>query len=127
MDDHDEEKLARDLKGEYFLTNSLNGLRACKVCTIIQSATQFTVNGCPNCTELKMSEERGRVNLCTTPHFEGLICILDKAQSWVGKYQRLQGQVKGSYAVRVFEKPNNDLRELMRRKDMTYVDRSTSS
>jgi transcription elongation factor SPT4 len=38
---------------------------------------------------------------CTSQVFEGLITLADPAKSWVAKWQRLDGYVKGVYATKV--------------------------
>lgn len=41
------------------------------------------------------------VQECTSQVFEGQISLADPAQSWVAKWQRLDGYVPGVYAVKV--------------------------
>ncbi len=38
---------------------------------------------------------------CTSQVFEGLIALQDPTKSWVAKWQRLDGYVKGVYATKV--------------------------
>lgn len=38
---------------------------------------------------------------CTSQVFEGLITLADPARSWVAKWQRLDGYVRGVYAIKV--------------------------
>ena len=38
---------------------------------------------------------------CTSQVFEGLISIIDERQSWVARWQRLEGYVPGTYAMKV--------------------------
>jgi transcription elongation factor SPT4 len=38
---------------------------------------------------------------CTSQVFEGLIALQDPSKSWVAKWQRLDGYVKGVYATKV--------------------------
>jgi transcription elongation factor SPT4 len=38
---------------------------------------------------------------CTSQVFEGLITLQDPSKSWVAKWQRLDGYVKGVYATKV--------------------------
>ncbi len=38
---------------------------------------------------------------CTSQVFEGLISLADPSRSWVAKWQRLDGYVKGVYATKV--------------------------
>ena len=63
-------------------------LRACLLCSIIQSPADFRRNGCPNCEEImQMKQSQDRVAACTTTHFEGVIAIVD-SESWVARWQR---------------------------------------
>jgi len=38
---------------------------------------------------------------CTSQVYEGLITLADASQSWVARWQRLDGYVPGVYAVKV--------------------------
>ena len=81
---------------------SLRGLRACMVCSIVQSGTKFVSSGCPNCDEfLEMRHNADVVQDCTSAVFEGMIAMADPESSWVAKWQRLQGYAPGTYAVKV--------------------------
>ena len=81
---------------------SLRGLRACMVCSIVQSGTKFVSSGCPNCDEfLEMRHNADIVQDCTSAVFEGMIAMADPESSWVAKWQRLQGYAPGTYAVKV--------------------------
>lgn len=42
-----------------------------------------------------------QVQECTSSIFEGLISMIDPAHSWVAKWQRLEGYVRGVYAIKV--------------------------
>lgn len=64
-------------------------LRACLLCSIIQSPADFKRNGCPNCEEImQMKQSSDRVLSCTTTHFEGVIAAIDPEASWVARWQR---------------------------------------
>lgn len=72
------------------------------VCSIVQPATKFSRDGCPNCEEfLELRNNADGVAECTSQVFEGLITLADPEASWVAKWQRLQGYVPGTYAVKV--------------------------
>lgn len=63
---------------------------------------RFKKEGCPNCEEylhLQGSEEA--VEACTSSVFEGLIAMADPGRSWVAKWQRIDGYVRGIYATKV--------------------------
>lgn len=64
----------------------------------------FMRAGCPNCeSHLNLRGSSDAVNDCTSPVFEGLITLgVDKGRgSWVARWQRLEGYVAGTYAVKV--------------------------
>lgn len=48
-----------------------------------------------------MAGSSDAVNECTSSVFEGLITLADPSTSWVAKWQRLEGYVPGTYAVKV--------------------------
>jgi hypothetical protein len=63
---------------------------------------KFLKEGCPNCEGfLSLAHSQEAVEECTSQVYEGLIALADPAQSWVAKWQRLDGYVKGVYAVKV--------------------------
>ena len=72
------------------------------VCSIIQPASTFLRSGCPNCEEfLQLTGSQDAVQDCTSQVFEGLITLAEPTQSWVAKWQRLEGYVPGVYATKV--------------------------
>ena len=82
--------------------NQQRYLRACMVCSIVQVQQRFIREGCPNCeTFLGLQNHPDTVQECTSQVFEGLITLADPAQSWVARWQRLDGYVPGVYAVKV--------------------------
>ncbi|CAF9904854.1 Transcription elongation factor SPT4 [Imshaugia aleurites] len=77
-------------------------LRACMVCSIVQTHARFLRDGCPNCeTFLGLANSSDAVQECTSQVFEGLITLADPTTSWVARWQRLEGCVSGVYAVKV--------------------------
>ena len=81
---------------------SVRTLRACMVCSVVQPGPKFSREGCPNCEEfLELRGSSDAVADCTSSVFEGLITLSDPQGSWVAKWQRLQGYVPGTYAVKV--------------------------
>ncbi|KAK4964368.1 transcription elongation factor spt4 [Elasticomyces elasticus] len=77
-------------------------LRACMVCSIVQPASKFQTQGCPNCEDvLQLAGRSDSVLECTSTVFEGMMTITEPAKSWVAKWQRLDGYVPGVYAVKV--------------------------
>lgn len=58
--------------------------------------------GCPNCESvLGLQGNADGIQECTSQVYEGLITMADPGQSWVAKWQRLEGYVPGVYAVKV--------------------------
>ena len=81
---------------------SVRNLRACMVCSIVQSLSKFNSQGCPNCDDfLEMRGNTDTIQECTSAVFEGLIAMADPNSSWVAKWQRLQKYAPGTYAVKV--------------------------
>ena len=83
-------------------------LRACLLCSIIQSPGDFKKVGCPNCEEilqvlllpplsrslyihtlcLKLKMNQDRILSCTSAQFDGVIAVIDPDASWVARWQR---------------------------------------
>jgi transcription elongation factor SPT4 len=76
--------------------------RACMVCSYVQSGNQFQREGCPNCEDfLEMRGSSETVQDCTSAVFEGTITLNDVNNSWVAKWQRLEGCKPGIYAIKI--------------------------
>lgn len=63
--------------------------------------TQFAQSGCENCQFLQMDGERGRVDVCTTVEFSGVVSVLKPTASWCAKWLRVENGVPGCYAISV--------------------------
>lgn len=88
--------------GAFVPPNQQRNLRACMVCSVVRTYTQFMSGGCPNCEDiLELTGNSENVNDCTSQVFEGLITVADTSKSWVARYQRLEGYVAGVYATQV--------------------------
>ncbi|KAJ4314571.1 transcription elongation factor spt4 [Neodidymelliopsis sp. IMI 364377] len=88
--------------GAFVPPNQQRNLRACMVCSIVRTFTQFMNGGCPNCEDLiELTGNSENVNDCTSQVFEGMITVADTSKSWVARYQRLEGYVPGVYATQV--------------------------
>ncbi|KAL1968956.1 hypothetical protein VTN77DRAFT_790 [Rasamsonia byssochlamydoides] len=82
--------------------SQMRNLRACMVCSIVQPQSKFNREGCPNCEHvLNLRGNSDAIQECTSQVFEGLISIVDERQSWVARWQRLEGYVPGTYAIKV--------------------------
>lgn len=65
-------------------------LRACLVCSILQSQKDFIDWGCPNCEEvMDMRGSAERVVECTSTIYDGMIALMDPDESWVARWQRI--------------------------------------
>ncbi|ODV87063.1 hypothetical protein CANARDRAFT_26494 [[Candida] arabinofermentans NRRL YB-2248] len=85
--------------------------RACMLCGIVQSMSQFRNDGCPNCESvLHFADNDELVRECTSPTFEGLVANNGAEESWVGRWLRIEKFVPGLYAVRVVGKLPDDIR-----------------
>jgi transcription elongation factor SPT4 len=63
---------------------------------------RFLKTGCPNCEEfLQLTGSMDAIVDCTSQVFEGLITLAEPKKSWVAKWQRLDGCVRGVYATKV--------------------------
>jgi len=50
------------------------------------------------------------VENCTSQVFEGVIALANPGKSWVAKWQRLEGYVRGVYATKVSGQLPDDVR-----------------
>ncbi|KAH6686225.1 Spt4/RpoE2 zinc finger-domain-containing protein, partial [Plectosphaerella plurivora] len=99
-------------------------LRACMVCSIVLSQTKFRDIGCPNCEDvLHLAGSQEQIESCTSQVFEGLITLADPARSWVAKWQRLDGYVKGVYATKVSGTLPDEVRQMLEDEGRPYIPR----
>ncbi|KAM0324155.1 hypothetical protein ACHAQA_008347 [Verticillium albo-atrum] len=90
------------MANNFVAPNQQRFLRACMVCSIVMTTARFRDEGCPNCEEvLHLAGSQEQIESCTSQVFEGLITLADPSRSWVAKWQRLDGYVKGVYATKV--------------------------
>ncbi|KAF9654245.1 transcription initiation Spt4 [Thelephora ganbajun] len=96
-------------------------LRACLLCSLIQTPGDFRKNGCPNCEEiLQMKGSPDRIQSCTSTYFDGIIALIDPETSWVGRWQRTSGNVRGMYAVRVKGRVPEDVEAELESRGIKY-------
>lgn len=63
---------------------------------------KFIKEGCPNCEDaIHLRNNSEKVEDCTSPVFEGLVALWQPKQSWVSRWQRVDGFVRGMYAIKV--------------------------
>ncbi|KAF8258533.1 transcription initiation protein spt4 [Lactarius quietus] len=104
-------------------TAKSKNLRACLLCSIIQTPIDFRRNGCPNCEEImQMKGSPDRIQACTTTHFDG-------PSRWVARWQRTNKYVRGVYAITVKGRIPEDVEQDLdsqgikyRPRDQTEVD-----
>lgn len=69
---------------------------------LLTAPQRFLKEGCPNCEPfLRLEGSIDAIIDCTSQVFEGLITLADPAKSWVAKWNRLDGYVRGVYATKV--------------------------
>ncbi|CAF1022484.1 unnamed protein product [Brachionus calyciflorus] len=103
---------------------SLKGLRACRVCSLIKTLDQFFNEGCDNCERfLRLRGNRDRIIDCTSANFDGMIAMMDPQDSWVAKWQRIDHQVRGMYAISVSGDLPNHIIRILNDNDIPYKTR----
>ncbi|PSK57885.1 transcription elongation factor spt4 [Elsinoe australis] len=99
-------------------------LRACLICSIVQTTNRFFNSGCPNCESLlELVGSNDAITDCTSQVFEGLITLSDPTSSWVAKWQRLEGYVPGVYAVKVQGNLPDDVLQTVESAGVRYIPR----
>jgi transcription elongation factor SPT4 len=83
-------------------------LRACMVCSAVQTYDDFVAHGCPNCCnggatgyDLELRDSPDRVEEATSAVFANVVGVADVEGSWVARFLRLNGGAAGIYAMRV--------------------------
>lgn len=105
----------------------LRDLRACLVCSLIKTHAMFYKYGCDNCEDiLELSKNDERIEGCTSKNFEGMIALMDPKESWVAKWQRIGGYVKGMYAISVTGNLPRYYQKLVERNGHIYRSRDIS-
>ncbi|KAL0476709.1 transcription elongation factor SPT4 [Acrasis kona] len=105
----DYDDVPRQVTASDVVPNNQRTLRACVTCGLIKSIDQFITNGCENCTNINMREDRKRVEECTSTAFEGMIALTAPEKSWVAKWQGVERKCKGMYAIAVYgDLPDQD-------------------
>ncbi|KUI57902.1 Transcription elongation factor spt4 [Cytospora mali] len=107
----------------YVQPNQMRQLRACMVCSIVMLRSRFKKEGCPNCEDfLGLRGSDDSIDACTSSVYEGLITLVDPSRSWVAKWQRLDGYVKGVYATKVMgQLPDELITEMEQNYKIRYM------
>lgn len=89
---------------------------------------QFDEEGCDNCDELlHLKGNRDKVFECTSANFDGMVALMDPSDSWVARWQRIDNQVRGMYAVSVSGELSEQIKRSLREKNFEYRSRDISS
>ena len=103
------------------IPDSLKGLRACMVCTMVKSMEQFLNEGCDNCESfLQLRDNNARVSELTSHTFEGMVAIQNPAKSWVSKYQGIPQMKPGVYALEVTGIMNEEVQDYLKQKNIPF-------
>ncbi|KAK7749907.1 transcription elongation factor spt4 [Cytospora paraplurivora] len=113
----------------YVQPNQMRQLRACMVCSIVMLRSRFKKEGCPNCEDfLGLRGSDDSIDACTSSVYEGLITLVEPSKSWVAKWQRLDGYVKGVYATKVMgQLPDELITEMEQNYKIRYMPRDGSA
>ncbi|KAF3482399.1 transcription elongation factor spt4 [Arthroderma uncinatum] len=112
----------------YVTTSQQRSLRACMVCSIVQLHNKFMNEGCPNCESvLNLRGNTEAIQDCTSQVFEGLVALADERTSWVARWQRLDGYVPGTYAVKVVGSLPPEVLGDLEESGITYIPRDGSA
>jgi transcription elongation factor SPT4 len=72
---------------------------------------------------LQLAGSAENINECTSSNFNGTVALTDPEKSWVAKWMRLEGYVKGMYAVQVIGTLPEDMLEEARGQGLRVVPR----
>jgi len=61
-----------------------------------------------------------RIQSCTSTYFDGIVALIDPETSWVGRWQRTSGNVRGMYAVRVKGRVPEDVEAELESRGIKY-------
>ncbi|KAI5854588.1 Spt4/RpoE2 zinc finger-domain-containing protein [Tricharina praecox] len=110
----------------YATPGQMRTLRACMICSFVQTTQKFKQTGCPNCEQLLQNLGHDAIEDITSHVFEGLVALREPTKSWVARWQRVEKCEKGVYAVKVSGNlPEEILREL-ENSNMVYRPRDGS-
>ncbi|GJJ07794.1 hypothetical protein Clacol_001999 [Clathrus columnatus] len=102
-------------------THRSRQLRACLLCSIVQTPADFKRHGCPNCESvLQLKSNPDRILTCTSGQFNGVIAIVDPENSWVARWQRTSKYVRGMYAARVAGRVPEDVEDDITAQGFSY-------
>lgn len=86
---------------------------------------QFFNEGCDNCEYfLHLRGDRDRILDCTSTNFDGMIAMMDPADSWVARWQNIDNNVRGMYAISVSGDLPEYIKRIMRTRGIRYKNRN---
>ncbi|EKM75745.1 hypothetical protein AGABI1DRAFT_79504 [Agaricus bisporus var. burnettii JB137-S8] len=96
-------------------------LRACLLCSVVLTPTDFRKIGCPNCEEImQLKGSPDRILSCTTTNFDGVIALFAPDTSWVARWQRTTNYARGIYAVHVKGRVPDDVEAELENRGIKY-------
>lgn len=101
-----------------FPTSLSTKMRACKNCSQLKSLSSFRAKGCENCPMLSDDYLSSK--------FKGMIALLQPGVSWVAKWQRINENRQGLYAMTVDGPLCDENVYEVEKTGKTYHDRSAS-
>lgn len=104
--------MSSDEINDQIVPRDFKGLRACLNCTLVKTFDQFFQDGCDNCPNLELSNNKDQVNQWTTMSFDGIVSLMKPMESWVAKWQGLREMTPGCYAIKVFGTRPDDERQV---------------
>ncbi|KAL1918264.1 uncharacterized protein VTP21DRAFT_2924 [Calcarisporiella thermophila] len=95
-------------------------LRACMLCCLIKNVDQFKRSGCDNCEDIL--ELRGNIDRVME-----FIAMMGPGDSWVSRWQRIDGYAKGVYATAVHGRIPEYVEDELERRGIQYRPRDGSA
>ncbi|KAJ1634720.1 Spt4/RpoE2 zinc finger-domain-containing protein [Pavlovales sp. CCMP2436] len=68
-----------------------------------------------------MRGDRDAMMQCTTPHFDGLVAMMDPSKSWVGRWQGISKLHPGVYALKVYGNLSEEMVTVMEENGLAYA------
>ncbi|VDM20810.1 unnamed protein product [Hydatigera taeniaeformis] len=112
---------------QHIIPTDLRQLRACLLCGLIKTMSQFEMNGCENCEDyLNLQGDRESVYECTSNNFDGMVAMMNPSESWVARWLRIDKLTPGVYAMSVSGKLSKSRIDHLRSRGLEYQSRDRS-
>ncbi|KAI0884453.1 transcription elongation factor spt-4 [Annulohypoxylon maeteangense] len=115
------------LANMYIPNNQWRYARACMVCSIIMTLSDFRSRGCPNCPFLDMKGSSEAIENCTSSQFNDVHLVVQPQISWTSKWMRLKDFVPGIYAIKVNGSLPDDVKQSLLDDNHAIVPRDGSA